>query len=696
MKSKRLLSVLVTMIMVFSMMPVFTAAAFAESGDKVMTYEELTNAINNKQETITLGADIDVSATLAVDYDCTINGGGFALNRAENFQGAILAAVKGSSNAEAVLSVKNMTIDGKNYAAYSSAVYAEKNTTISMENVTVQNNTTSLRSWKLNEKPYYCDGNGGAIYMETQAAVSLKSCKILGNTADDCGGGICGEADSEDAKDAISLTLSGCTVQNNAAGEYGYGGGIYMYNAAKVSISDSLINKNTAKYGGGLSFHYCTEEADDSNISLTNTTVSSNKATEGGGGLDITHSCVHLYKATSFKSNTAKNGGAANSQNGGNDDDTIIYMHDTSSMSYNRATQDGGAVYQWEQLLVMNDDSCLHHNTAAKNGGAVYTGSYGIIQNGGTIRDNKAGSKGGGVYNYAYDSAFKSGMIYDNTASDAGDDIFSEKTWETLYAVQPNRMYGDGSSEDLGTVSVEKIEGYHEEDLSKISVPYYGWFIDGTEDQVYKQVQTWKKNTSTGRYESVKVWKWVGNGTYSKESRYSTITDSVLVSEENENLDFLGGGENVDNTGGKAIWYGKLLAYDANYEGSSEYQYDANAYTPGTEAAVLANMFTRDGYRFTGWNTEADGSGTDYAPDDSIVMDKSQVLYAQWEKTDSQNPAGTDPANPTDKTDKTSQTGDKTNTELLFVLMILSFAALAGVYVYGRKHRYIGSNVKKG
>ncbi|MDD6878096.1 MAG: S-layer homology domain-containing protein, partial [Clostridiaceae bacterium] len=105
------------------------------------------------------------------------------------------------------------------------------------------------------------------------------------------------------------------------------------------------------------------------------------------------------------------------------------------------------------------------------------------------------------------------------------------------------------------------------------------------------------------------------------------------VCEENENLDFLTG--DMQNTGAKAIWYGLLLAYDANYEkadGSTDYQYDTQAYLPGNSAAVLANPFIRSGWRFTGWNTQADGSGDSYAPDSALTMNQSQVLYAQWEQ----------------------------------------------------------------
>jgi len=39
----------------------------------------------------------------------------------------------------------------------------------------------------------------------------------------------------------------------------------------------------------------------------------------------------------------------------------------------------------------------------------------------------------------------------------------------------------------------------------------------------------------------------------------------------------------------------------------------------------------RAGYDFTGWNTKADGSGTDYAPGDLYTGNASLTLYAQWD-----------------------------------------------------------------
>lgn len=70
------------------------------------------------------------------------------------------------------------------------------------------------------------------------------------------------------------------------------------------------------------------------------------------------------------------------------------------------------------------------------------------------------------------------------------------------------------------------------------------------------------------------------------------------------------------------------VTYDAN--GGSGETTDNTAYALNAEAKVKANGYTRDGYTFTGWNTEPDGSGDSYKTGDQIKMTGSVILYAQW------------------------------------------------------------------
>lgn len=82
------------------------------------------------------------------------------------------------------------------------------------------------------------------------------------------------------------------------------------------------------------------------------------------------------------------------------------------------------------------------------------------------------------------------------------------------------------------------------------------------------------------------------------------------------------------------IWYELecALSYDAN--GGTGDAPDARTYYSSTATpAAEANTYSKDGYRFTGWNTAANGSGASYAAGASVTMNaKEVVLYAQWDE----------------------------------------------------------------
>lgn len=89
-----------------------------------------------------------------------------------------------------------------------------------------------------------------------------------------------------------------------------------------------------------------------------------------------------------------------------------------------------------------------------------------------------------------------------------------------------------------------------------------------------------------------------------------------------------------------AIWGDKdstvTLTYNANY---GEKPATNTIYSIKNNAKVTLKQFTelfpaRDGYRFTEWNTQANGSGTSFAAGREARVDKVKpnVLYAQWEQ----------------------------------------------------------------
>ena len=124
---------------------------------------------------------------------------------------------------------------------------------------------------------------------------------------------------------------------------------------------------------------------------------------------------------------------------------------------------------------------------------------------------------------------------------------------------------------------------------------------------------------------------------------------------------------------------------------------------------VAENVFTRNNYTFTGWNTQADGKGTAYKAGDSFTLtDKDTVLYAQWSKNSGSTGTGTKgtakpsagtgtkgTAKPsagtgtkgTAKPIDSPKTGDNSNLALWFALLFVSGGAVTATTIYGRKNK---------
>jgi len=75
------------------------------------------------------------------------------------------------------------------------------------------------------------------------------------------------------------------------------------------------------------------------------------------------------------------------------------------------------------------------------------------------------------------------------------------------------------------------------------------------------------------------------------------------------------------------------VTYDGNGATNGTVPTDANDYESGQTVTVLDNTgsLARAGYNFGGWNTQADGSGTDYAPGATFAISGNTALYAKWE-----------------------------------------------------------------
>ena len=69
------------------------------------------------------------------------------------------------------------------------------------------------------------------------------------------------------------------------------------------------------------------------------------------------------------------------------------------------------------------------------------------------------------------------------------------------------------------------------------------------------------------------------------------------------------------------------VTYDAN-RGSGNMS--TQLFKKGSAQALNANTFTREGYKFAGWNTQPDGTGTHYTDQQKVTLNGNTTLYAQW------------------------------------------------------------------
>lgn len=543
----------------------------------VSTYDELVNAVANKNKKIVITADIPMGGTITIDYDCTVksaDGNRFGLLRADGTTGALVVIEKGQNDSSVTVTMENIRIDGQNKKAVDPLIAVKEDTRFNLNSCVVENN--------YNEGGRGRQYDGGGLFC-MDAFLNISDSKICNNFYTKRGGGIYSE---NSAMNVIRTEV----VNNKCDVE---GGGIYCDTYKNILIQESKINENQSDDGGGMYIANGWYGDAEAPVEITDSQINSNTAVDYGGGLIFEATIVNLNGKSTVSYNKAGRGGGGVYSAAGDEDDCQLIMNDESSVSFNEAKGSGGGVHLDEIYLIMNDKSSIHDNTSGENGGGVYAGCYGMTQNGGTIYNNHAEKYGGGVC-VRDDSSFLNGGVsgmYDNTAELGGDDLYNRWDLKELYAVQKSRKYGDGKSKELGTVLLSLIPEYGDESaLTEVSVPYYGWFKDN-EDERYKSIAE---------------------------------SDSQLICERNNNTEFLTGGNN--NEGVKAIWSGLLLAYDANYNGAG-HVYDSSAYKvyDNVKLSDYASKFSksRPGYEFIGWNTKADGSGQSFKPGDSVKMTKA-------------------------------------------------------------------------
>jgi hypothetical protein len=235
--------------------------------------------------------------------------------------------------------------------------------------------------------------------------------QILGNTAESgtTGGGGLFNGNG-------SATLSGAQVVSNTAQERG--GGIYSYSALTLTNTTVSHNRATNREGGGIFVN-------GGSASLSGGEIISNSTGDDGGGVYIVVGSVTL-NGTHVLSNTAKGlGGGVRNRGVLNVTDSVFRGNSTDAN-----TSWGGGIYNSGVVTVSG--SAFSGNSATGGfsgyGGGTCnagTGTMTIVNCTFSGNDAVGGTegKGGGIYNQGGTTVMTYTTVVSNTASDTGGGI---------------------------------------------------------------------------------------------------------------------------------------------------------------------------------------------------------------------------------------------------------------------------------
>ena len=303
MKSKKLLSIILALAMMFSVLPASTVLVYADvitetiSADTTWNDGDTVGGVTISGGTVTINGDVGITAAITIKGDVTFTGGG-TLNRMST-SGNLIKVESGS------LTLGNVTIDGNNVKAQgegtATAIYITGCTVI-------MNNGAKITNHKKSSS--YC--NGGAIYM------SGGNFKMNGGTISGC--------ETSEYGGAVylyggSFEMNNGTVENNKTTTSTlYGGGAFYVRGATLTINGGLIQNNSSDCGGAIYNSAYGTTIINGGVIKNNTAVGTRQ-----NGAAIFHSCRNSKKGA-----TLQRGGNANIDVG-ND---IYLMSNTSDDKY--------------------------------------------------------------------------------------------------------------------------------------------------------------------------------------------------------------------------------------------------------------------------------------------------------------------------------------------------------------------------
>ena len=264
-------------------------------------------------------------------------------------------------------------------AQFGSGILANNGVNITMEDGAIIRNNTN-RNYEL----------GGGILIGNGSTFTMNGGEISGNTANGGGGG---------AIIGSTMVMNNGTISNNStyqtSGQGSYGAGVYVADYANSSGGDTLFTATPASfemnggkitgnkaldYGGGIVTF--PQRSQKITININNGEISGNKVTRGSGG-----AVAAFFGVTELNIKGGTLTGNSAYQFGGG-----VFLYQATNVtisggtiSENKALRGGGGVCLREGSAVKQTGGSIENNVA-KVGGGIYSGTY--TMTGGVIKDN--------------------------------------------------------------------------------------------------------------------------------------------------------------------------------------------------------------------------------------------------------------------------------------------------------------------
>ena len=274
-----------------------------------------------------------------IESDVSINPGGNAVTI--DVSASDRSRVLNINNA--IVSLENTTLTGGNYFGFGGGIFANSFSTVTLINSTVTDNfayfgggiflassTLAILGSSISENTV--NGFGGGIEVISGTATLINS-HVSNNSADNSGGGIFANSSSE-------LFIFGSDVSNNSANS---GGGIDIRGNSELSIGLSTVSGNSTMSSiGGISILDSSATIDDSTVFGNSSDIGSSAISVAvTGGASASDSSSLVLSNSTVSGNSGPSFGAiqagGSSVNGGSTAITLI----NSTVSKNVATEDG-------------------------------------------------------------------------------------------------------------------------------------------------------------------------------------------------------------------------------------------------------------------------------------------------------------------------------------------------------------------